>query len=125
MSITSPFAEARAALGLGDAEQDPAAVKRAYRSALVAHPPDTDPDGFRLIRDAYELLRDPWSRAEALLSAPMPQVPPPALPPEPPPPPRGATAIALLRLVVMTSDTGAWSAPPAPPRPRRKKTEAP
>jgi curved DNA-binding protein CbpA len=118
MSIITPFEEARAALGLGDAEEDAAAIKRAYRRAVLQHPPDTDPDGFRRIRDAYELLRDPWTRAEDLLNRPLPQVPPPAPPAAPPVAPRGATAVALLRLAVRNADPEAWQAA-APARPRR------
>jgi hypothetical protein len=130
MSILSPFEEARAALGLGEAEDDAAGVKRAYRRALAAHPPDTDPDGFRRIRDAYELLRDPWARAEEILSQPLPQAPPPQPPPAPPPPPRGATAVALLRLAVMKADPDIWQVgragqAAAPARTRRKATKEP
>jgi curved DNA-binding protein CbpA len=125
MSIASPFSQARAALGLGEAEDDPAAVKRAYRRALVANPPDGDQDAFRRIRDAYELLRDPWSRVDELLGSPLPQVPPPAPPAEPPLLPRGATALALLRLAAMRADTDKWAAPARASRPRRapKKEE--
>ncbi len=83
MSLTTPFEEARAALGLDPAEQDPAIIKQAYRRAVAAHPPDLDPDAFRRIRDAYELLRDPWARAKDILHSPLPQVPPPAPPAEP------------------------------------------
>jgi DnaJ domain len=118
MSIITPFEEARAALGLGDAEEDAAAIKRAYRRTVLQHPPDTDPDGFRRVRDAYELLRDPWARAEDLLTRPLPQVPPPAPPAAPPAAPRGATAVALLRLAVMKANPEAWHAA-APARPRR------
>ena len=77
MSLTTPFEEARTALGLGPAEQDPAVIKQAYRRAVAKHPPDVDPDAFRRIRDAYELLRDPWARAKGVLLRPLPQVPPP------------------------------------------------
>ena len=122
MSITFPFEQARATLGLGEAEADPAAIKRAYRVALVAHPPDTDPDAFRRVRDAYELLRDPWTRAFEILGNPLPQVPPPAAPAAPPAPPRGATAVALLRLAVMGADPEAW-VKPAPARARRGPTK--
>ena len=117
MSILSSFEHARAALGLGEAESDPAAIKQAYRRALAEHPPDTDPDGFRRIRDAYELLRDPWSRLSELLHDPAPQAPPPAAPAAPPVPPRGATAVALLRRAAMAADPRRWTA--APPHPRR------
>jgi curved DNA-binding protein CbpA len=123
MSLITPFADARAALGLGPAENDPAVIKQAYRRAVAAHPPDLDPDAFRRIRDAYELLRDPWARAKEILHRPLPQVPPPAPPAELPAAPRGTTAIALLRLAVMRADPDTWTAtaPTRTPRPRPKK----
>lgn len=109
MSVWTPFAEARAALGLSPDEHDAAAVKRAYRRQIAAHPPDRDPEGFRRARDAYELLSNPLRRASALLLAPVPAVPPPPLPELPPPPPRGATAIALLRAAAARLDPAAWT----------------
>ena len=110
MSLTSSFEEARAALGLGPAEQDPAVIKQAYRRAVAKHPPDLDPDAFRRVRDAYELLRDPWARAKDMLHRPLPQVPPPGPPAEPAPAPRGAAAVALLRLAAMRADPDQWTA---------------
>lgn len=109
MSVWTPFAEARAALGLAPDEHDAAAVKRAYRLQIAAHPPDRDPDGFRRARDAYELLSHPLRRAQALLLAPVPAVPPPSLPEPPPPPPRGATAIEVLRAIAARLDPAAWT----------------
>ena len=41
---------------------DLAAIKRAYFTALVKHPPHSDPEGFKRIRLAYEAL---GSRGEA------------------------------------------------------------
>jgi hypothetical protein len=36
-------------------------IRRAYLRGVRAHPPERDPEGFRRIRDAYELLKDsPW-----------------------------------------------------------------
>ena len=122
MSILEPFDAARRALSLGPGEEDVAAIKRAYRREVLAHPPDADPDGFRRIREAYELLRDPWEKVRTLLVQPLPLAAPPAPPAEPPHPPRGATAVALLRLVVQAADTEAWLAAPAP-RARRSKTK--
>ncbi len=123
MSLTTPFAEARAALGLVPTEQDPAVIKQAYRRAVAAHPPDLDPDAFRRVRDAYEVLRDPWARAKEILLRPLPQIPPPGPPAEPPAVPRGTTAIALLRLAVMRADPDTWTvaAPAKAPRGRPKK----
>jgi preprotein translocase subunit SecA len=39
-------------------------IKRAYFSAVKLHSPDSDPEGFKAIRVAYETLLDPKSRAE-------------------------------------------------------------
>src|SRR5688572_12621326 len=37
------------------------AIRRAYLRAVRAHPPERDPDGFRLVREAYDVLKDsPW-----------------------------------------------------------------
>src|SRR5512138_1512464 len=36
-------------------------IRRGYLRAVRAHPPERDADGFRRVRDAYELLKDaPW-----------------------------------------------------------------
>jgi len=114
MSLTTPFEEARTALGLGPTEQDPAVIKQAYRRAVAKHPPDLDPDAFRRVRDAYEVLRDPWARAKDVLLRPLPQVPPPSPPAEPPAAPPGAAAIAVLRRAAMRADPDTWrAAPPA------------
>ena len=122
MSLTTPFAEARTALGLDPAEHDAAVIKQAYRRAVAKHPPDLDPEGFRRIRAAYELLRDPWARAHDMLHSPLPQVPPPAPPAEPPAEPQGKAAVAWLRLAVMRADAESWTAaPPAKARRARPK----
>jgi len=47
---------------------DRAAIKRAYFVLLPRHAPHADPEGFRRLRDAYELLMGPglvgaWSSA--------------------------------------------------------------
>jgi len=39
-------------------------IKRAYFSAVKEHSPDSDPEGFKAIRLAYETLYDPKKRAE-------------------------------------------------------------
>lgn len=43
----------------------PADVRAAYARLLKQHRPDVDPEGFRRIREAYELLRDGASRGGA------------------------------------------------------------
>jgi hypothetical protein len=109
MSLATPFEEARAALGLDAAERDPAAIKRAYRRAVAAHPPDRDPEAFRRVRNAYELLTDKGERAQELLLHTIPLVPPPAPPDSPlPAPPQGATAVALLRALAGRIEPEAW-----------------
>lgn len=34
-------------------------LKRAYRARAAEHPPDRDPEGFRRVREAYEVLARP------------------------------------------------------------------
>ncbi len=38
-------------------------IKTAYFKLVRQHPPESDPDGFRRIRSAYEALRTPQARA--------------------------------------------------------------
>ena len=56
-------------LGLPDGG-DAQAVRKAYRGLLRLHRPETDPEGFRKLREAYEELRDgdgrgAWSAVES------------------------------------------------------------
>ncbi len=51
--------------------RDGTAVKRGYFAALVHHQPQTDPEGFRRLREAYEALSDPAQLAAAYASAPL------------------------------------------------------
>ena len=106
MSLLRPFSQARAVLDV-PADADAAAIKRAYRKLALAHPPDTDAEGFRRVRDAYELLTDPWARAKAMLLHPEPTVDPPPLPPPPAPPSAGELPLALLRLAAARVDAAA------------------
>ena len=39
-------------------------IRRAYFKLVREHPPERDPDQFKRIRAAYEILRDPARRAE-------------------------------------------------------------
>jgi curved DNA-binding protein CbpA len=50
-------------------------IRRAYFRQVREHPPETDPDGFKAIRAAYEQLRNAEQRTETdlyLLQAPPP-----------------------------------------------------
>jgi len=47
------------------------AVKRAYFAALQKHPPHSDPEGFRRLRQAYERLQRPLERAAAFALSPV------------------------------------------------------
>jgi len=44
-------------------DSDAAAIKRAYFSEVKLHSPDSDPEGFKAIRLAYDTLSDPKKRA--------------------------------------------------------------
>ncbi|GIV80628.1 MAG: hypothetical protein KatS3mg050_5022 [Litorilinea sp.] len=52
-------------------------IKRAYFQRVREYPPEREPERFRAIRTAYELLRDPQSREQVdlLLLQPPPQLP--------------------------------------------------
>lgn len=61
-----PFGE----LGLAPT-MDLGAIKRSYFTALRAHPPHSDPEGFARIRAAYESLQSSTGRAARVMSAPL------------------------------------------------------
>ena len=63
----NPFA----ALGL-DETADDEAVRAAYLAAVRKSPPDRDPEGFRRIREAYEVLQDHERRLALPLFGPPP-----------------------------------------------------
>lgn len=71
--ILAPFNEARRVLGL-EPQDGPDSIKRAYRRAVLEHPPDLDPDAFQRVREAYELLTNPMERARDMLLRPLPFV---------------------------------------------------
>lgn len=66
MSDPSPFD----VLGIAPTRES-ARVKRAYFAALVKHPPHQDPEGFRRLRAAYELLSKPGGLSTAFVAAPL------------------------------------------------------
>jgi DnaJ-class molecular chaperone len=47
-----------------------AEVKRGYFAALARHPPHADPEGFRKVRAAYEVLSRPGALVAAYLVVP-------------------------------------------------------
>jgi hypothetical protein len=103
-ALAEPYRAARELLGVL-AGATPREVKRAYRRMAIAHPPDRDPEGFTRLRDAYELLSQPGPRAKELLEQKVPAVPPP--PVVLPRVERGATAVAVLRMLAGRWDTDA------------------
>jgi curved DNA-binding protein CbpA len=117
VSLHDLFVEARKTLG--DPGEGEAALKHAYRRAVLAHPPDRDPEGFRAIRDAYELLLDPLGRALELLRSEVPFVRPPLAPPLAAATGPAALADALLRLATTQVDAAALlgGPPEAGPQP--------
>ena len=109
MNVRTPQAQLQAArelLGVTPAEaRDQSVLKRAYRRHLVAHSPDRDPEGFRAIRAAYELLTSPVGPMCAALERVVPGVPLPQASTEVLPAVSGATALAILRAVVAGMQT--------------------
>lgn len=97
MDLTSSLALAAQTLGLTRID-DPGALKAAYRRLLLQHPPDRDPEGFRRIRSAYELLKDPGMALQQSLLRPLPASDPPRIAAAEPATP-GITALAVLRLM--------------------------
>lgn len=53
-------------LGVGELATDDE-VEARYAALLLRHPPDRDPERFRVVREAYEALRTPALRREARL----------------------------------------------------------
>ena len=50
-------------MGLASTATEPE-IRRTYFKLVREHPPERDPDQFKRIRTAYEILRDPDRRAE-------------------------------------------------------------
>jgi curved DNA-binding protein CbpA len=66
--------DAREVLGVGihATEEE---IRAAYLQKIKDHPPESSPDEFERIRDAWETLRDPRRRARSLLLAVDPDAP--------------------------------------------------
>jgi hypothetical protein len=115
-----------AVLGIAP-EADDAAVRLAYRAAVRAHPPETDPEGFKRVRAAFEAVRDPAERARTVsvrlpwlgeLPLPVPE----ELGGTPPQPPGPVAIAAALRALALAETDLARSEfrsdlrdPPPPP----------
>ena len=65
LTVPDPYAE----LGLAETATE-ADIKQAYFAQVRAHPPETDSQGFKRIRAAYERLRTPEKRLETDMPAP-------------------------------------------------------
>ena len=50
-------------------------IRAAYLQKIREHPPETSPEEFERIRDAWETLRDPRRRAKSLLLSADPAAP--------------------------------------------------
>ncbi|MFI5379665.1 MAG: DnaJ domain-containing protein [Tepidisphaerales bacterium] len=57
------------------AEAGEAEIRAAYMENVRRHPPDREPELFEQLRDAYELLKDPRTRARRVLAGPDPTAP--------------------------------------------------
>ena len=99
--MLKPFLNARTTLGVSLTD-DASEIKRAYRRAVAEHPPDRDPDGFRRIREAYELLSAPLKRAESMFFTREPSTAPLDLGLEPPR--RGSLVEQMVRLAIARLD---------------------
>jgi hypothetical protein len=95
--LATMLAQARSVLEVAPGA-DKAALKRAYRRKAVEHSPDQDPEGFRQVREAYDLLGNPIPAARRILSSPMPHIAPPVVPG--PTAPSEPLALSTLRLVL-------------------------
>ena len=99
MSLTSILDDARSTLNV-PVSADSRALRRGYREQVMAHPPDRDPEGFRRVREAFELLGSPLESLRQRLLRFEPLLPVPSAPVVELPEGRGAVLCALVRHVV-------------------------
>jgi curved DNA-binding protein CbpA len=64
----------RQVLGI-EAEAGEEEIRAAYLRKVKLYPPDRSPREFELVRDAYDLLRDPRRRMHGMLNAADPKQP--------------------------------------------------
>ncbi len=77
------YVDPYAALGL-TRDAAPDEIKQAYFKLVREHPPERDPEAFKVIRAAYERINTPEKRAESDMHL-LQKYPAPAHWPEPPP----------------------------------------
>ena len=65
--MTKSYLDPFTALGLTPSAT-PIEIKNAYFALVRAHPPEREPETFKVIRAAYEQLRDPQKRIEVEMS---------------------------------------------------------
>ncbi len=106
MMLLQPLKLAREKLGLAD-DCSEEVLRRAYRKGILEHPPDRDPDGFRAIREAYELLRNPVRPMRERLRHPLPLTSPAEMT-ETGPSVSTRTLTELVRVLAADWDTEAW-----------------
>ncbi len=97
-----PYAVLEVERGAGAAE-----VRLAYLQKVRHHPPERDPEGFKRVREAYDVLRSPRKRAEYTLlelGELSVALDPAALHESPPPPPPERYADHLLAIVLAEVD---------------------
>lgn len=64
--MSQPLSDPFAVLGI-PRDADTATIKQAYFTLVREHPPERDPVAFKRIRAAYEQLRDPQQRMDAMM----------------------------------------------------------
>lgn len=52
-------------------DADDAEIRQRYLELVRAHPPSRDPDGFRMVANAYSMLKDRAARVQSHLSGPV------------------------------------------------------
>jgi hypothetical protein len=113
--------EAAVVLGLDpEATFDAAAARRAYLKAIKRHKPESDPEGFKRVRAAYEVLTAYRTFVATVVPAPAP--PPADPPPSPapsqasPPPQPGPAQAAVVDLLSVRRRLAELPARPWQPR---------
>ena len=80
-------------------------IRAAYLAKVKQYPPESKPEQFEEVRDAYQILRDPRSRAKRVLYGPDPVWPLPQLFDEIPQPGHHAGPEAWMAVIEERSKT--------------------